>query len=63
MDAKEGKLLDLQNKINSLLNTARMMCPGTSAAERLERMSQEADGESKIIRRCRPTEKIEGASV
>lgn len=46
-DAKGCALREVQDKIDSLLNTARIGCPGTSKAKKLERMSKEAASEIK----------------
>ena len=46
-DAKGVKLGNVQAKINSLLNTANIGCPGTDKAKELTRLSNEVEAEIK----------------
>lgn len=46
-EVKARALHEVRDEINNLRNTARIGCPGTSIAERLERMSEDVDGEIK----------------
>jgi len=46
-DAKEAKLLEVKAKINSLLNTANIGCPGTDKAKALEQLSKDVEVEIK----------------
>jgi hypothetical protein len=46
-DAKAAKLGEVQAKINSLLNTANIGCPGTVKAKELTRLSKEVESEIK----------------
>ncbi|MBK5415738.1 hypothetical protein [Pseudomonas sp. TH31] len=61
-DAKKAKLLEAQAKINNLLNTASIGCPGTAKTKELTRLSEEVEGEIKKNQemQANQNQKIEG---